>query len=240
MKAVTCLCTTHGRVTRLRELLACFLDQDCDIAELVLFNFAPAPLECRYPRVRVINEPMAGTVRAVWARALQHVDTPLVQPWYDDDLCLPWRVRQGVGHVGQAPAWKPSRSWFLQGSRDLLRFALAHPNNDEGALTIQTDEAIRHGLNERNALIIPGTVMTDQGAGASWCFRWADGGWHSSGKADDDPAEHDREWRAANTDFGTGAPLQPLDVSRYWCALIRQHPAAELYFRSPDAGGAPC
>src|SRR5687768_14508500 len=107
---------THGRYEKVCETLACFLDQDYPHRELVILNNHPVPLEYDHPLVRIYNEPKYPSLGHCRDRLLELARGEFVRTWDDDDLYLPWTLSQGVGHIPvDAAAWKPARSWWVNG-----------------------------------------------------------------------------------------------------------------------------
>src|SRR5579863_10207765 len=107
---------TYGRGTLASESLACFLRQSVTSdATLLIYNQHPAPLYFAHPRVRIVNEASPATsLRFIRQRMLELSDpaAELIHFWDDDDLYLPWHLRDCVDNIGDNAAWKPNSSWM--------------------------------------------------------------------------------------------------------------------------------
>ncbi|MFA4972295.1 MAG: hypothetical protein WC683_06755 [bacterium] len=237
---VTALCMTHGRFTRLRDSLACFLGQlpvDAYRSALPvemkmnIFNFAETPIHCEQPGVSVFNHPMSGGVHAIWAEALKTVDTEFVVMWLDDDLYLPWCLSQCAEHIGVASAIKTRQFWIMVGCNGAYRFGLHQIETGEGSYMVRTEIALAVGLRPADgAWIVPGLEVLDMTPG--WVFRINDGGYHSENQPWTDQQKHDLDWRAHNADFGDGkTPLTPASLKPYWSALLAVRPDLAPSFR---------
>ena len=109
--AITSLCPTYGRFERLRDAVACFLLQDYPGEKhLLILNDAPEPVLSRARgAVHVINAAECWPTLGHKRQALLDLAwTPLVAHWDDDDLYLPWHLKDAVSalradHVAQAP-----------------------------------------------------------------------------------------------------------------------------------------
>jgi hypothetical protein len=222
---ITCLCPTHGRITRLRESLACFLSQDAPTAKMLIYNFHPVPLRLAeaYHNVELVNEDFEGDVHEMWARLLTLVDTPFMHPWYDDDFYLPWATSQGLLGIGKYKAYKPR--FFYQMVGVLGQHTLSKNENvGEGSMTFQTRHARQIGLQDSDALWTPHLYVTD--VLPSWVFRWSDGVYKSEGISRDyTRKERDKLWRAQNQDVDDGL-LHPTSINEYWKAIAAFDPDA--------------
>lgn len=228
-RKITCLCPTYGRLTRLRQSLACFLSQDSgDKAKLLIYNFHDQPIRLLedYPNVELVNHPHQGDVHEMWEDLLEVVDTPFIHPWYDDDIYLPWAVSQGLNHIGPSQAFKPRFFFTMHG--ELGKHSMGKTENvGEGSMTLLTRHALRIRLQESDALWTPELHVVD--VCPSWLFRWADGVCKSEGIPRDIPRkERDKIWRSRNQDVGD-CLLYPTSVLPYWRAVAEySHEAAVL------------
>lgn len=215
---ITCLCPTHGRISRLRKSLSCFLTQDAKNAKLLIYNFHPYPLTLKedYPNVELINEPFVGDVGEMWCHVMELVDTPFLRPWYDDDIFLPWAVRQGLEEIGSHPAYKTR--YFFQMTGMIGKHSLSKTENvGEGSMTFTTKHAKHIGIQESDALWTPRLHVTD--VIPSWIFRWSDGVCKSEGISRDyTRKERDIIWRKSNQDIDD-CSLYPTDINDYWKAI---------------------
>jgi hypothetical protein len=61
-----------------------------------------------------VNEPPpVGSLRFIKKRMLELSDpaADLIHWWEDDDLYLPWHLKDCLDHIGSNVAWKPASSW---------------------------------------------------------------------------------------------------------------------------------
>jgi len=230
---VSCLTATYGRYSVLTEAVSCFLQQDYENKELVILNNHPVELICSLPQVTIYNEPIYPTLGDCRNRLLDLAKGDLVRTWDDDDLYLPWAISQGVANIGDAPAWKPLRSWGWRVDRDQMYLG---GNKYEAAWTTKTDIAKKYGYisnsggNEHNSLEIGlrkegGISKTDMGAsGASYIYRWGSGLCRISGSLDktkNNIAERTKRWKKLNDDNGDGRPIKEVDLTNHWDRVKR-------------------
>ncbi len=224
---VSCMCSTYGRFSKLSEALTCFLMQDYPNRELLILNNNSVPLECHLPKVRLFNEPKYPTLGDCRNRLIELAEGEFVRTWDDDDLYLPWTLRQGVENIGEAPAWKPARSWFSAQNR---KYDLAD-NVFEAATLVRADVAKKYGYkaaggDEHQPLLLGieeegGCAKREMGWLASYIYRWADGLFHISGSlGSGDIDSRTRDWQSHNVETGEGQELTPVDMSGYWRSLI--------------------
>jgi hypothetical protein len=102
---IDCLMGTYGRHALACEALACFLQQsELSNATLLVYNQHPVPLRFNHPRVRVVNEaPPVGSLRHIRKRMLELSDpsADLIHWWEDDDLYLPWHLKDCLDHLAR-------------------------------------------------------------------------------------------------------------------------------------------
>lgn len=223
---VSCLTATYGRFEVLRECVACFLAQDYADKELVILNNHPVPIACNLPQVRVLNRPGHATLGDCRNALVAEATGDFIRTWDDDDLYMPWTLRQGVEHIGDAPAFKPRRSWFSMKGK---QFELAD-NVFEAAMLVRRDVAMRYGYgstggDEHSPLLAGiaregGCKTVEFGVLASYVYRWGYGMWHISGSLGSGTVEQrTADWMVHNTDTRTEM-LLPSDVSSYWSGLL--------------------
>lgn len=131
---VSCVCPTFGRPPDyqhlLEEAIESFLRQDyAGEKELIVLNDFPGQvLTCEAPGVRILNLPARmASLGEKYNAMIELAAGDLIFPWEDDDISLPWRLRQGVeqlhppatkrrGQRAAAPRsyWKPPQVWWLQ------------------------------------------------------------------------------------------------------------------------------
>ena len=126
LPAVTCLCPTYGRFSRLREALACFLAQDYPNKQLIIMNDAPIQLnladgsspgteqhwadpwhfQINKRGVLLLNVDVGCANLGQKRQALLELaQTRLVSHWDDDDLYLPWHLSQCVERLTSDSEW---------------------------------------------------------------------------------------------------------------------------------------
>jgi hypothetical protein len=130
----SCVCPTFGRPPRyqhlLEEAIASFLLQDyAGEKELIVLNDCPGQtLVCDAPGVRIVNLPTRiATLGQKYNAMIELATGDVIFPWEDDDVSLPWRIRQGIEQLEALRAtamnrsmpavgeyWKPPQVWFAQ------------------------------------------------------------------------------------------------------------------------------
>ena len=231
---VSCLTATYGRHTLVEQVLSCFLNQDYDDAELVILNNHPEPLfvssivrDHHSLTVRVVNESGYKTLGACRNRLLELAQGEFVRTWDDDDLYLPWTLSQGMSLIGDAPAFKPARSWF---TTDMSKFELQR-NVFEAAMLVRTDVARKYGYKEsggdEHMPLLEGIAKEggcreiEMGWQSSYIYRWGCGVWHISGSLGSNQTVEERTkvWVEKHNDTGGGSPLQYLSMYETWVRL---------------------
>lgn len=89
---ISAICVTYGRVSRLREALACFAQQDyAGQRELIIINsFPQQQLSTAVPNVRMFNcEQRPMSLSACRNLAIANAKGEVIVVWDDDDLYLP-------------------------------------------------------------------------------------------------------------------------------------------------------
>ncbi len=136
---IDCLMGTYARHALACEALACFLQQsELSNATLLVYNQHPVPLRVDHPKVRVVNEaPPPGSLRYIKKRMLEFADpaADLIHWWDDDDLYLPWHLKDCLDHIGTNVAWKPASSWVSLANVTYSREA----NMFEGSWVFRSD-----------------------------------------------------------------------------------------------------
>lgn len=227
---VSCLMATHGRYARVCEALACFLSQDYPNRELVILNNHPVPLEFAHPLVTILNEggihPTLGHCRN---RLLAFASGEFVRTWDDDDLYLPYAISQGVERIGDAPAWKPARSWFINGLHcylmaNAMEASIIWRNSWVRKIGYYNGEGDEHRLLN-GALGNAGPASEELGSWSSYAYRWGQGEWHCSGSLGDGRTDEERaaDWQRHNHDVRPGVPLVPDfgGVHEWWRRMMR-------------------
>lgn len=228
-ESVTCLCMTFGRFKLLRESLTCFLAQDTDQCELLIWNFHDVPIKLAepYPRVRLINEPHNLDNIDSWYAAIDRVKTTFVRAWLDDDLYLPWTVSQALANIGKAPAVTHRGRYQL---RKHVKFAYYDEDHRDGAnITLRTGVARYSGIDEQATILIPpGTIFLhhDSLALPYWVLSATeeeDCDWrkaHLLIHLKDRPYRN-LVWRDRQRDTGEGLALTPAPINHHLDVLKR-------------------
>lgn len=221
---VCCLTSTYGRLSKLNEVVTCFLEQDYENKKLIILNNHPSPLTCDFPNVTVYNEPLYPTLGDCRNRLADLADGDFVRTWDDDDLYLPWTIRQGVENIGSAPAWKPKRSWFWV----MNKMPELAENVFEAAILVRIDVAKKYkylaksGGNEHETLLKGiekegGCSTTEMNEKSSYCYRWGWGMWHISGTLGSPMTidERTKSWIEHNSDVQDGV-IRRVNMNKYW------------------------
>jgi glycosyltransferase involved in cell wall biosynthesis len=231
VKKVSFVCTTYRRFTCLKRILAQFNAQSYLNKELIIFNTDeeyPYVLEHPQHNVIVVNngidyqtgEPYLN--RGFICRdAVTHATGDYFMLADDDDIYLPWHIRQaveGIEEIGK-DAWKPEQSFFA--TQNKLELTM---NTLEASVIVKMPRIRQIGfrsditgyeglswytklrdegnLNEHNKNYVP-----------SYCFNWGDphevAGHKQSGNINS-PTNFD-EHKEASKDVAN-APLVALSI----------------------------
>jgi hypothetical protein len=212
------------------EALACFLQQTAiEDATLIIFNQHPAPLTFDHPRVRVVNEVMPVTsLRHIRQRMheLAGPDVEYFHWWDDDDLYLPWHLEDCLTNIGDAPAWRPERSWLSERNtkfraiRNAFEGSWIMRASTVRAARIDThptylDHPVTLQLRDANLL-----KTTELGDFMSYIYRWDTDTQHLSGyQGLAEPHEqlaNAASWRQNSNDVRDDGVLVPPDMSLRW------------------------
>lgn len=221
---VCCLTSTYGRLSKLNEVVTCFLNQDYENKRLIILNNHPTPLTFDNPYVTIYNEPIYPTLGDCRNRLIELACGDFVRTWDDDDLYMPWTIRQGVENIGNAPAWKPTRSWFWMKDK----FPELSENVFEASMLVRIDVARKyryqnnsmgdeHSTLCRGIDVEGGCQKTEMGNLASYVYRWGWGMWHTSGTIGSPIGVDKRteDWKNHNNDIQDGT-IKVVDLSAYW------------------------
>lgn len=236
-KLVCCLTSTYGRLSMLNEVVTCFLEQDYENKKLIILNNHPVPLTCNFPNVIIYNEPIYPTLGDCRNRLIDLAEGEFIRTWDDDDLYMPWSIRQGVENIGDNAAWKPRKSWFWRKS---CKPELAD-NVFEAATLIHIDVAKKYrylavsGGNEHDTLlkgidIEGGCKNKDMGLMASYVYRWGWGMWHISGTLGGKLTieQRTKDWRDHHNDVQDGV-IRVVDLKPLWQHFPSWDSAAQCF-----------
>lgn len=232
---VSCLMATHGRHSRVEESLACFLRFDYPNRHLYILNTHECPLQFYHPLVTVINEPgQHPTLGHCRNRLLDFAQGEFAVIYDDDDLWLPHFLSTAVQRIGDAVAWKSTRSWWCNGPD---KFDLAS-NAMEASILWRTEflRSIRWHTGQGDesktlmaALGNAGPKHDELGAWSPYLYRFGCGEWHASGTIGNGQPDEVRaeDWRRHNNDTRADGRLIPAfdRVRECWRRLVRCLPA---------------
>lgn len=201
---VSCVMNTYRRFTCVNRSINFYLNQDTlEDTELIIFN-----TDVKYPlilndnlvdRIKSLNKKIIvinnnidyktgkeyTNIGAVRRDSLQHASGQYYICWDDDDVFLPWHIRQGLDGFSKddkAWAWKPHTSMFWKGNSE-LEFAC---NNMEASILIDTKKIKEFGFFDHQGggehmswLSIfsrEHKIFIDKESIPSYCFNWSDQG----------------------------------------------------------------
>jgi glycosyltransferase involved in cell wall biosynthesis len=117
--AVTCICSSEGRVELLEEAVHSFLRQDYPgEKELIVLNDTEGQtLVFDHPEVQIVNVPRRFHSAAEKHKAAVGLAShDLIFPWPEDDVCLPHRLSFTVAHLAPpAVFWQADKVWLWNG-----------------------------------------------------------------------------------------------------------------------------
>ena len=146
--------------------------------------------------------------------------------WDDDDLYLPWHLRDCLDHIGQSVAWKPASSWFFDGNDTFTR----ERNSFEGSWMLRADYLKAAPLDTHptytdhpafQQISEAGKLASTELAGrTSYIYRWGMGVEHVSAYGGSTNEEEQRgnleRWRSNSTDAPPEGSLVPADLTPRW------------------------
>lgn len=198
MKKVSFVCTTYRRYRCVERIIEQFLQQDYPNIELIIFNTDPDHLmrlsdylfnDLGDKRFVVINNHLDYVTGrpytnrgAICRDAVNHASGDYFMLADDDDVYLPWHVRQAVDGIESngRDAWKPKQSMFSTPDRvelcqNTLEASVIVKMERIREIGFRTDITGYEGLswytklrdegqlNEHEELFVP-----------SYCFNWSD------------------------------------------------------------------
>ena len=190
---VSCVMCTYRRFTVLHRTIAAFLAQDYEgEKELIIYNTDEEyPLELddtlKNKNIKIINNNIDQqthspytNIGAIRRDSLNYATGKYYICWDDDDIFLPWNIRQGIDYIVETgkKSFKPIKSFFATQSE----ISLAQ-NNMEASIVVEIDEVRNNfdmttgsehlkwydklkksgDLDENNKNSIP-----------AYCFNWSD------------------------------------------------------------------
>lgn len=192
MKKVSFVCTTYGRFTCVKRILAQYYAQSYPNKELIIYNTDeeyPYKLGFEDDSVIVVNNNMNyqngfdyENRGQICRDAVTHATGDYFMLADDDDIYLPWHIEQAVDGIetNQKDAWKPERSLFASQEKvemcmNTLEASVIVKMKRIREIGFRTDLTGYEGLSwytklrdegqldEHNKLYVP-----------SYCFNWSD------------------------------------------------------------------
>ncbi len=221
LPGVTCLCTTAGRFTLLREAIHQFLQQDYPNRELLIFNNHAVPLflseELQREPIRLVNAGDAfDTYGQVLAAAAAEVRTEYLAHWDDDDLYLPGHLSGAMGVLArEGKKFVKHESCWMAGDSETGAHVHAGANVLEPTWVMETEFARAVGYDPE---VDVGPALPIQaearriGEYTAWrgtptfIYRW---GFRKSHLSAGPACGGRRAFLQRNRDHGNGEPLTP-------------------------------
>lgn len=242
MNKVSLICTTYRRYRCIERIIEQFLSQDYADKELVLFNTdteIPFTLsnELAGKNIILVNNSidyetgLSYTNRGAICRdAVTHATGNLFMLMDDDDIYLPWYVRQAVDGITEngKDAWKPEKSFFatphkLELTRNTLEASVIVRMERIREIGFRTDATGYEGLSWYTQLRDEGEL--DEYFGRfipAYCFNWSD---------PSDMAGHKQSGDINNPNNFENHKLRSTDTSEKPLAGCGQAVLAEVYSR---------
>jgi len=194
LPSVSCVMTTYGRTTCVQNSILMFLKQDyVGEKELIIYN-----TDIDYPfelgetllpyanQIKIINNNTDritnkdyNNVGAIRRDALTYASNELYICWDDDDIFLPYNIKQCVAGLLKSGkrAWKPKYSFFWAGKEP--EFA---ENVMEASVIVYLDEIKKRGFRQETGsehcgwyqeLVDEGKFFVDEDSIPAYCFNWS-------------------------------------------------------------------
>ena len=261
---VSCVMTTYRRFKCVERSIGMFLAQDYPgETELIILNTDPDyPLilgeSLKYENIKIINQHLDSQTGAAYTNvgairrdAVSFATGDLYICWDDDDIFLPWNIRQCFDAKKRLSkkAWKPSRSFFKTSQKlelvqnileasilvDLAEVTNAGFRLETGSEHLGWYTRLRDSqqLDENDHYCVPG-----------YCFNWgdpSDWGGHKQSGSINDPDNFDNH-KSQTGDYAQ-RPLERMEYSdlltwysEYYSFLMtnRQQFAPELWDKYLD------
>jgi len=201
---VSCVMCTYGRFTCVERSIQFWINQDYEgKSELIIYNTSvehPISLgeqiQNKFPEktknIKIINNNTNYLTKENYTNigdirrdALQHASGEYYICWDDDDIFLPWNIRQcmdGLKANPRAWAWKPKKSmmWMLGNDPTLAE------NMMEASIIVRLSKVIRSGffahqgggehINWIDEFHKEKKFHIENNSIPAYCFNWADEG----------------------------------------------------------------
>lgn len=225
---VSCVMNTYRRYTCVNRSVRFFLDQDTtDQVELIIYN-----TDTEYPMAlgeelkdknitivnnnidHVTNQPYTN-IGSIRRDSLSYAKGKYYICWDDDDIFLPWHIRQGLdglADVSDAWSWKPYMSMFWKTGHEPELAC----NQMEASILVNLERLKITGFKEHqgggehlswiDAFTRAGKFHIERHSIPSYCFNWSDQGIMRGHKQSGTINREDNfEYHKANTkDHATG------------------------------------
>ena len=190
--------TTYRRFTCVERSISMFLNQDCDgEMEMVILNTDEEyPLvlgeSLKNKNIRIVNNNVDyktkekyNNVGSIRRDAIEHATGTHYICWDDDDIFLPWNIRQCVDGLKRNPelwAWKPYNStwWASDGSMSVVGNAM------EASIISDIEKVKQYGFKNHQGggehwswlqyFIENKKILEDKNSVPGYCFNWSDQG----------------------------------------------------------------
>jgi hypothetical protein len=195
---ISCVMTTYRRFTCVERSISMFLDQDYEgQMEMIVFNTDEEyPLtigeSLKYKNINVINNNIDyktkqkyDNVGSIRRDAVEHATGTHYICWDDDDIFLPWNIKQCMNGLRKYPdmwAWKPEYSSFWR-SDGILEIA---GNVMEASIISKLDKIKEHGFKDHKGggehwqwlqkFMDDKKIKVDSDSIPGYCFNWSDQG----------------------------------------------------------------
>lgn len=229
--SVSCVMTTYGRFTCVQNSIKMFLDQDYEgKTELIIYNTdVDYPMELgeslkKYEsKIKIVNNNIDkvtnkpyNNVGAIRRDALDEANYELYICWDDDDIFLPFNIKQCVNGLLKSGkrAWKPKHSFFC--GSGVPEYA---ENVMEASVIVYIDEIRKRGFRSETGsehcgwyqeLVDEGKFFVDSNSIPSYSFNWS----RSTG-----PSDHKQSGDINNPNnfenhkkYSTDHALKPLEL----------------------------
>lgn len=195
---ISCVMCTYRRFTCVERSIQFFLNQDYKgEVELIIYNTdIDYPLELseqlKNKNIKIINNNTDyltnkpyNNIGAIRRDSLKHANGKYYICWDDDDIFLPWNIRQcmdGLNRYPEAWSWKPHRSMFWKTNHEP---ELAG-NVMEASIISRLDKILEFGFDPHQgggehlawerAFRENIKMIVDKNSIPAYCFNWADQG----------------------------------------------------------------
>tara|TARA_Y100000361_G_scaffold129758_1_gene125409 strand:+ start:223 stop:1140 length:918 start_codon:yes stop_codon:yes gene_type:complete len=201
---ISCVMCTYRRATCVERSIQFFLDQDYKgEKELIIYNTDEEyPLELSkqlekelgLETVIIINNNIDyvtgkpyDNIGSIRRDSIKHANGDYYICWDDDDVFLPWNIRQCVDGLNKNPecwAWKPRKSLFWP-TKNKLEIA---ENSMEASVISKKSEILSHGFKNQKeeagaehlkwleAFKLNKKLFIEEDSIPGYCFNWSDTG----------------------------------------------------------------